>query len=67
VRRKQKRSELVTRPVVVNAPLDFTLKKLEVEHPYLKQRGNHVRDHLALRIRILLARADARKNCHPAA
>lgn len=26
-------------PVVVNAPLDFELKELDPEHPYLKERG----------------------------
>jgi DNA primase len=35
---QQKPSEVSTRPVVVNAPLDFTLKMLDVEHPYLKER-----------------------------
>jgi DNA primase len=28
-----------TRPVIVNAPLDFELKGLDSEHPYLKERG----------------------------
>jgi DNA primase len=28
-----------TRPVIVNAPLDFELKGLDPEHPYLKERG----------------------------
>jgi DNA primase len=36
---QQKPSEGLARPVIVNAPLDFTLKALDVEHPYLKQRG----------------------------
>lgn len=36
---QQKPSEDLARPVVVNAPLDFTLKMLDVEHPYLKERG----------------------------
>jgi DNA primase len=35
---QQKPSEVSTRPVVVNAPLAFTLKMLDVEHPYLKER-----------------------------
>jgi DNA primase len=29
----------LARPVIANAPLDFTLKALDTEHPYLKQRG----------------------------
>jgi hypothetical protein len=37
---QQKPSEGSARPVVVvNAPLDFTLKALDAEHPYLKARG----------------------------
>lgn len=37
---QQKPSEVQARPVVVvNAPLDFTLKALDAEHPYLKARG----------------------------
>jgi DNA primase len=28
-----------TRPAIVNAPLDFELKALDFEHPYLKERG----------------------------
>jgi DNA primase len=36
---QQEPSEVSARPVIVNAPLDFTLKVLDVEHPYLKQRG----------------------------
>jgi DNA primase len=36
---QQKPGEGLTRPVVVNAPLDFTLKMLDAEHPYLKERG----------------------------
>lgn len=28
-----------TRPAIVNAPLDFELKALDAEHPYLKERG----------------------------
>lgn len=36
---KRKPSEVDTRPVVVNAPLDFSLQKLDAEHPYLKSRG----------------------------
>jgi DNA primase len=36
---QQKPSEVEARSVVVNAPLDFTLKMLDAEHPYLKQRG----------------------------
>lgn len=28
-----------TKPVVINAPLDFTLKNLDPDHPYLKGRG----------------------------
>jgi DNA primase len=36
---QQKPSEVEARSVVVNAPLDFTLKMLDPEHPYLKQRG----------------------------
>jgi DNA primase len=36
---QQKPSEGQARSVIVNAPLDFTLKMLDAEHPYLKQRG----------------------------
>lgn len=38
---QQTPGEAGTRPaeIVVNSPLDFTLKLLDVEHPYLKQRG----------------------------
>jgi DNA primase len=37
---QQKPSEGQARPaVVVNAPLDFTLKGLDAAHPYLKERG----------------------------
>jgi DNA primase len=36
---QQKPDEVRARPVIVNAPLNFTLKMLDVEHPYLKQRG----------------------------
>jgi DNA primase len=37
---RQKPGEDQARPaVVVNAPLDFTLKRLDAEHPYLKERG----------------------------
>jgi len=36
---QQKPDEVEARPVIVNAPLDFTLKMLDVQHPYLKQRG----------------------------
>ena len=39
VEAQQKPDEVEARPVIVNAPLDFTLKMLDVEHPYLKQRG----------------------------
>jgi DNA primase len=36
---QQKPSEGSGRKVIVNAPLDFALKALDAEHPYLKQRG----------------------------
>lgn len=36
---QQKPGEVEARPVIVNAPLDFTLKMLDPEHRYLKQRG----------------------------
>jgi DNA primase len=36
---QQKPDEDSARPVIVNAPLDFTLKMLDAEHHYLKQRG----------------------------
>jgi DNA primase len=36
---QEKPSEVEARSVIVNAPLDFTLKMLDSEHPYLKQRG----------------------------
>jgi DNA primase len=36
---QQKPGEVEARPAIVNAPLDFTLKALDFEHPYLKQRG----------------------------
>ena len=36
---QQKPGEISARPVIVNAPLDFELKALDPEHPYLKQRG----------------------------
>jgi hypothetical protein len=36
---QQKPVEGSARPVIVNAPLDFTLKALDSEHPYLKKRG----------------------------
>jgi DNA primase len=35
---QQKPDEVEARPVTVNAPLNFTLKMLDVQHPYLKQR-----------------------------
>jgi DNA primase len=35
----EKPGEGSARPAVVNAPLDFTLKTLDAEHPYLKERG----------------------------
>jgi DNA primase len=36
---QEKPDEGQARPVIANAPLDFSLKMLDVEHPYLKQRG----------------------------
>lgn len=36
---QKKPSEVDTRPVNVNAPLDFELKGLDPDHPYLKERG----------------------------
>ena len=37
----EKAGQAVTRPanVIVNAPLDFELKDLDAEHPYLRERG----------------------------
>ena len=38
---KKQEDELApdTRPRSINAPLDFTLKKLDADHPYLRSRG----------------------------
>jgi DNA primase len=35
----EKAGRAVTHPAIVNAPLDFKLKKLDPSHPYLEERG----------------------------